>query len=158
MKPIFSLFIFSALTLVSTACHVKRVDNTEIREMIKSEKILKITDKEMVIEASSLGLEIKDSLLKSADPCSVKQIGSTKISFLASPSALQDKNKKLREVIEAYAYAEETKTAAPDNVQKINDSTIVYTFMNTKAKSDCLNQIALLYLSKKTLVARLRAR
>lgn len=118
-----------------------------MKELVKSEKIKRITKADINTKAEALGSQLADSLtatfLKTpATSCnwqenalvqSIEKEYGVKIRLLGMADALADAqaNKNLYakeiEVLEAYAYNVENKLSVSSNLQKMGDSLLIYT-------------------------------
>lgn len=135
---------FFLISLFFISCsNIERMDTKRMKELVKSEKIKRITKADINTKAEALGSQLADSLtatfLKTpATSCNwqnndlvqslTKEYG-VKIRLLGMADAQEDKNlyAKEIEVLQAYAYNVENKLSVSSNLQKMGDSLLIYT-------------------------------
>ena len=139
-----------ALCFCLYSCNNKRLENTkELSTEIKSSKIVRVTNTQLIYTVDEWGKKIsklsQKSLLEAmakdpehakelcADPARVAIIGAlekeygVKISLLsASDTSNINLNKKEQELLQAYLYSAKSNAPLSDNVQPLNDTTVVY--------------------------------
>jgi hypothetical protein len=145
------IIIYSlAFGLMSSGCNNTRVENTkELSNEIKASKIIRVTNTQLIYTVDEWGKKIsklaqkslEEALLKNPEkagelcknPAEIPLIGAmekkygVKISLLG-PDDIQNAglDKKEKELLEAYLYSARNKAELSDNVQPVNDTTIVY--------------------------------
>lgn len=137
--------------------NVKRVDTTEMKQLIKDSKIRKITDAEIVSKANSIGLALRDSLANNLEYYCSQKISNNnyKLELQNFNVPFKSSFPKITEVFENYKLAHLNNQLAPENIQKINDTLIVFSFPISKSWKNaqkCDKQLALIYLNKRQIV------
>jgi len=139
-----------ALSICFFSCNNKRLENTkELSTEIKASKIVRVTNTQLIYTVDEWGKKIsklsQKSLLEAlaknpenaaelcSDPSKVVIIGAlqkeygVKISLLtASDTNNINLNKKEQELLQAYLYSASSNAPLSDNVQPLNDTTVVY--------------------------------
>lgn len=139
-----------AISLCFYSCNNKRLENTkELSSEIKSSKIVRVTNTQLIYTVDEWGKKIsklsQKSLLEAMakdpekaaafcmDPSKVSIIGAlekeygVKISLLsASDTNNINLNKKEKELLQAYLYSAGSNAPLSDNVQPLDDTTVVY--------------------------------
>lgn len=137
MKKIFVLLA----GFMTTACgNVERLDTSQVKEMVKNDKIRKVSEADITTKVNELGATLADSLtneLAKTENCNwetnallnqLKKEYGLEIRLLGMPDT-QNKTllPKEAEILQAYAYNAENKLSIGSNVQKIDDARILYT-------------------------------
>ncbi|MFC6195745.1 hypothetical protein ACFP1I_29320 [Dyadobacter subterraneus] len=140
-----------AFVLLLSGCNNTRVENTkELSNEIKQSKIVRVTNTQLIYTVDEWGKKIsklaqkslEEALVKSPEkaaelcknPSEIPIIGAlekkygVKISLLGSDDTTNTElDKKETELLKAYLYsAKSNTTSLSDNVQPINDTTVVY--------------------------------
>ena len=151
-----SLLILAILAFA--ACHVKRVDTTEVKKRMKDYKVRRVSDADILYTAELWGQELKIAII--ANPqllCDATfQIQEVKAQALYAPFKVLDPNPKLQNLIEAYNYSSSQNLTSPYNLQQINDSTVLYTFQTKLKTAKCNPGLVLLYLPNRLILRKIQ--
>ena len=144
------ILYFFAFGLVLSGCNNTRVENTkELSNEIKASKIVRVTNTQLIYTVDEWGKKISKLAQKSLEealaknpekagefcknPSEIPIIGAmekkygVKISLLGPDDRNNAQlNKKEKELLEAYLYSAKNNASLSDNVQPINDTTVVY--------------------------------
>jgi hypothetical protein len=146
-------------SLGTIACgNVKRVDTGEVKAKMEEYKIKKISEATLVEWGNEEGEKLVSFFEKNPNlECQDEyKIEGSKISMIDydSPAKIAE-NTVVQQLIEAYKYSYQNKQEAGNNLQKINDSTYVFSFpisAKTMIFNNCKKQLALAFLSKSSLI------
>jgi hypothetical protein len=154
MKVLILIFTFLCF-----ACgNVKRVDTAEVKRRMNDYKVRKIVDADIMYTAEIWGADLKANLLaKPEQLCNANFIiEEAKVEVLSPPFKVSDPNPKIQEVLAAYTFADNNKQSVPDNMQKINDSTVIYSFQTNLHEAKCKASLVLLYLPNREIIRKVK--
>ncbi|GAB4331116.1 MAG: hypothetical protein OHK0038_05810 [Flammeovirgaceae bacterium] len=164
----YKLLLFN-LILIFAACNIKQSDNVNVdivKQEISNAKIKRLTDAQIVQEAYEKGKMIADTLMpilkKQQQLCGFQDFSSLnnqqkslilKISLECQmPSNVSDKEKQ---VWESYLYGIQENIPLKDNIQKLEEDQILYTYpFLQESAQDPTQKLAVLkiLLSKKEVI------
>lgn len=149
------------LSILMYSCgKIQRVDTTAVKEHMSEYKVVQIKSEDIVNKASELGKEIGQ---KFNGDLNIECVDKLKIENqeveLLDLSLEIEKTGKVAEILEAYKYGLEHNEAIGDNIQSINDTLFLYTFLineKSKVKIDCKKDLGLVFLSKSQLIKSIK--
>jgi hypothetical protein len=150
------------IIIISIACfacgNVKRVDTAEVKRRMNDYKVRKIVDADIMYTAETWGQQLKTDLMaKPEELCKSNfKLEEAHVQALTAPFKVADPNPKIQQVISAYIFAAENKQTVPDNMQKINDSTVLYSFQTNAKSNKCNASLVLLYLPNRVIVRKVK--
>jgi hypothetical protein len=152
---------YFTLIFVLLACgDVRRVDTTEVKKIMQKSKIQKITESEFANLGNEAGAEIYKEFSEGINlECQDQYIYKGKQIELfdidETDYLKKIKNPKQKELLEAYDFGLKNNQAPGNNIQKINDSTYIFTFAFEKTSDfnkKCGKEIGVIYLKKEALM------
>jgi hypothetical protein len=138
--------------------NVKRVDTAEVKRRMNDYKVRKIVDADIMYTAEVWGQQLKADLLSKPEQlCTTNfKLEEARIEVLFPPFAVADPNPKIQKILSAYTFANTNKETVPDNMQKINDSTVLYSFQTNFQSAKCKASLVLLYLPNREIVRKVK--
>jgi hypothetical protein len=148
---IFSMFFVSC-------GNVKRVDTAEVKRRMNDYKVRKISDADILYTAEIWGQQLKKDLLANPKQLCEKNliVEGARINGLVLPYKVEGNNPKIQQVLDAYSFSAESKQILPDNMQKVNDSTVLYSFQTNFQSAKCKASLVLLYLPNREIVRKVK--
>ena len=153
-----SVFYLFSILFISSCGNIKRVDTTEVKAKMEEYKIKRISDTSIVEWGNEEGEKIaefftKNPNLECQDEYSVEGSLVNLVSF--DSGKFSHKNKLVNQLVEAYQYSYENQQATGNNLQKIDDSTFVFSFPipeKTMIFSKCKKHLVLAFINKSKLI------
>ncbi len=146
------------LITIIFSCQVKRVDTTAVKKRMQDYKVRRISDADVLTTAETWGQAIKsDIIAKPALLCDTTFIvQEAKIQALTAPYKVANASAKLKNIIEAYNYSASQNQPLPENIQQINDSTVLYSYQNTLKTANCKPSLILMYLPYRLILRKIK--
>jgi hypothetical protein len=148
---------FLILMLCLSCGNVRRVDTAEVKRRMSDYKVRKISTEDIMSEADAWGQSLKADFAQNPEQlCNLVKTDSMKVEIVFFDKKLvKYGNPKIDQVLEAYSFASNTKQEIPDNLQKLDDSTVLYTFKSLNVSKSCKPDLVLVYMSNKYLIRKL---
>jgi hypothetical protein len=108
--------------------------------------------------AETWGQQLKTNLLAKPEQLCSKEfkLEEARIEVLSPPFIVADPNPKIQQILSAYTFADNNKESVPDNMQKINDSTVLYSFQSGLQSAKCKSSLVLMYLPNREIVRKVK--
>lgn len=155
-----SIFIILSLCLISCG-KVKQIDTSDIREVMRNNKVKRVTEKQLLEKVSETGEAISARLNGDyrVECQSVYEIDGHRIElYNAALTGTEPREGIKGQLLEAYQYGIENGQTIGSNIQLLNDTLYAYSFPLRKdayLKTVCGNDFVLVIISKRGLVKQL---